>query len=130
MAAADVGRAQAQVNALTTFLDAVTAVQDIANGGVIVPEYEQIVLAQAAAQQLVTTAQQNATALTEAAANPASTQLANLIDDAGLDISEHGMYGYPEQFIPQGEYPGGPAAPAVSTPATVSAMAAERPSEA
>ncbi len=22
-------------------------------------------------------------------------------EDAGLDISEHGMYGYPEQFIPQ-----------------------------
>src|SRR3954454_8557498 len=28
-------------------------------------------------------------------------------EDAGLDITEHGMYGYPEQFIPQGEYPGG-----------------------
>ena len=27
-------------------------------------------------------------------------------EDAGLDISEHGMYGYPEQFIPQGEFPG------------------------
>ena len=27
-------------------------------------------------------------------------------EDAGLDISEHGMYGYPEQFIPQPEYPG------------------------
>ena len=25
---------------------------------------------------------------------------------AGLDISSHGMYGYPEQFIPQEEYPG------------------------
>jgi ammonium transporter, Amt family len=25
-------------------------------------------------------------------------------EDAGLDISEHGMYGYPEQFIPQPEY--------------------------
>ena len=24
-------------------------------------------------------------------------------EDAGLDISEHGMYGYPEQFIPQSE---------------------------
>jgi Amt family ammonium transporter len=22
-------------------------------------------------------------------------------EDAGLDISEHGMYGYPEQFIPR-----------------------------
>src|SRR4051794_39143082 len=27
-------------------------------------------------------------------------------EEAGLDISEHGMYGYPEQFIPQPEYPG------------------------
>jgi len=46
-------------------------------------------------------------------------------EDAGLDISEHGMYGYPEQFIPQPEYstglqlggapsPPGAAAPAVS----------------
>jgi Amt family ammonium transporter len=25
-------------------------------------------------------------------------------EDAGLDISSHGMYGYPEQFIPQPEY--------------------------
>ena len=33
-------------------------------------------------------------------------------EDAGLDISEHGMYGYPEQFIPQTElfgYGGGQA---------------------
>ncbi|MDX6590210.1 MAG: ammonium transporter, Amt family, partial [Solirubrobacterales bacterium] len=47
-------------------------------------------------------------------------------EDAGLDISEHGMYGYPEQFIPQPEYstglpfgtplppPAATAAPAVS----------------
>jgi Amt family ammonium transporter len=27
---------------------------------------------------------------------------------AGLDISSHGMYGYPEQFIPQEEYPTAP----------------------
>jgi Amt family ammonium transporter len=50
-------------------------------------------------------------------------------EDAGLDISEHGMYGYPEQFIPQPEYSTGaqysgtpaaspPPAPAVSTPMT------------
>ncbi|MBA2516988.1 MAG: ammonium transporter [Solirubrobacterales bacterium] len=26
-------------------------------------------------------------------------------EDAGLDISEHGMYGYPEQFIPDAEMP-------------------------
>ena len=24
-------------------------------------------------------------------------------EDAGLDITEHGMYGYPEQFIPAAE---------------------------
>jgi Amt family ammonium transporter len=46
-------------------------------------------------------------------------------EDAGLDISEHGMYGYPEQFIPQPEYPGGPApAPAPGAPATATAMTA------
>ena len=43
-------------------------------------------------------------------------------EDAGLDISSHGMYGYPEQFIPQPEYStgmpntmgGGAAIPAVA----------------
>src|SRR5512132_4195845 len=48
-------------------------------------------------------------------------------EDAGLDISEHGMYGYPEQFIPQPEYPGGPVptpAPGPPSPATATAMAA------
>jgi ammonium transporter, Amt family len=40
-------------------------------------------------------------------------------EDAGLDISEHGMYGYPEQFIPQPELVGvarmaAPAQPAVA----------------
>src|SRR6478672_1418294 len=47
-------------------------------------------------------------------------------EDAGLDISEHGMYGYPEQFIPEPELvaygaklpPGGGAA----RPASVTAM--------
>ncbi len=37
------------------------------------------------------------------------------MEDAGLDITEHGMYGYPEQFIPESElvgYAGGPAAAA------------------
>jgi ammonium transporter, Amt family len=33
-------------------------------------------------------------------------------EDAGLDISEHGMYGYPEQFIPQPEYSTGLPGPA------------------
>jgi ammonium transporter, Amt family len=32
---------------------------------------------------------------------------------AGLDISQHGMYGYPEQFIPDAELYGVPATPAV-----------------
>ena len=54
-------------------------------------------------------------------------------EDAGLDISEHGMYGYPEQFIPQPEYPGGPApAAGAGTPAlrAATAMTADRPSQA
>jgi ammonium transporter, Amt family len=33
-------------------------------------------------------------------------------EDAGLDISEHGMYGYPEQFIPEPELIGYGATPA------------------
>ncbi len=33
-------------------------------------------------------------------------------EDAGLDISEHGMYGYPEQFIPEAELHGYGALPA------------------
>jgi Amt family ammonium transporter len=52
-------------------------------------------------------------------------------EDAGLDISEHGMYGYPEQFIPQPEYSTG--APPLSgalpaqapVPAAVTAMTSE-----
>ena len=36
-------------------------------------------------------------------------------EDAGLDISEHGMYGYPEQFIPAPELIG--VAPAGTAPA-------------
>ena len=54
---------------------------------------------------------------------------------AGLDISSHGMYGYPEQFIPPEEYPGAPSEPhvagtPVASPAAVTAMSANRPSEA
>jgi Amt family ammonium transporter len=41
-------------------------------------------------------------------------------EDAGLDISEHGMYGYPEQFIPASELVGFGAAPA-TTPSEVTA---------
>jgi Amt family ammonium transporter len=50
-------------------------------------------------------------------------------EDAGLDISEHGMYGYPEQFIPQPEYSTGapPTHPpsAAPTPAIATAMTSE-----
>jgi Amt family ammonium transporter len=56
---------------------------------------------------------------------------------AGLDISSHGMYGYPEAFIPPEEYPAIPMEPHVAgTPvakpvtAGMSAMTADRPSEA
>lgn len=51
-------------------------------------------------------------------------------EEAGLDISSHGMYGYPEQFIPQPEYStgipttmgnSGPAAPAAPAPAQMTA---------
>jgi Amt family ammonium transporter len=50
-------------------------------------------------------------------------------EEAGLDISSHGMYGYPEQFIPQPEYstglPGPGGAPATGAPAAaVSQMTA------
>ena len=44
-------------------------------------------------------------------------------EDAGLDISEHGMYGYPEQFIPAPElvgYGAMPAAPALGSAAPAS----------
>ncbi len=35
-------------------------------------------------------------------------------EEAGLDISEHGMYGYPEQFIPQPEYSSGEYVPNIA----------------
>jgi Amt family ammonium transporter len=44
-------------------------------------------------------------------------------EEAGLDISEHGMYGYPEQFIPPEEYPGG-ASPPIPAPRPAPATAA------
>jgi ammonium transporter, Amt family len=52
-------------------------------------------------------------------------------EDAGLDISEHGMYGYPEQFIPQPEYSTGvahspgPVPTATPAPAAVTQMATQ-----
>ena len=54
-------------------------------------------------------------------------------EDAGLDISEHGMYGYPEQFISPEEYPGGGSAPVPTPspkPAPVTTMTTDQPSEA
>jgi len=51
-------------------------------------------------------------------------------EDAGLDISEHGMYGYPEQFIPPEEYPGGVTPTPARAATAVTAAAAEQPSKA
>jgi ammonium transporter, Amt family len=45
-------------------------------------------------------------------------------EEAGLDIVEHGMYGYPEQFIPS---PDGTAPLRPGTPASVTAMSATAP---
>jgi Amt family ammonium transporter len=47
-------------------------------------------------------------------------------EEAGLDIVEHGMYGYPEQFIPPSP-DGGPAPVRAGTPASVTAMSAAAP---
>jgi Amt family ammonium transporter len=55
-------------------------------------------------------------------------------EQAGLDISSHGMYGYPEAFIPQEEYPSnsGFQPHVAGTPVAVTATGApaERPSSA
>jgi ammonium transporter, Amt family len=53
-------------------------------------------------------------------------------EEAGLDIASHGMFGYPEQFIPQSELggaplPAGPRAPAVPSGVTATAMTGEAP---
>ena len=53
-------------------------------------------------------------------------------EDAGLDIAEHGMYGYPEQFIPAAEIGAastGPASAAGATTAGVTASSARTPGE-
>jgi Amt family ammonium transporter len=49
-------------------------------------------------------------------------------EEAGLDISEHGMYGYPEQFIPEAELVGYGLGATLTRPETVSA--ATKPQEA
>jgi len=48
-------------------------------------------------------------------------------EDAGLDISEHGMYGYPEQFIPQPEYSIGLYEPTVAGTPLASSTHARQP---
>jgi ammonium transporter, Amt family len=48
-------------------------------------------------------------------------------EDAGMDISEHGMYGYPEQFIPEAEYPGQASGPLPAGKPAISTMAADNP---
>jgi Amt family ammonium transporter len=48
-------------------------------------------------------------------------------EEAGLDISSHGMYGYPEQFIPQPEYSTGmPGSVGMGIPPTVPAATASQ----
>ncbi len=46
-------------------------------------------------------------------------------EDAGLDISEHGMYGYPEQFIPAAELVGYGAAPQFGSAPEMTATSTE-----
>src|SRR5215217_1584930 len=46
-------------------------------------------------------------------------------EDVGLDISEHGMYGYPEQFIPQPEYSTGTTQAPGPAPTAVTQMATQ-----
>ena len=54
-------------------------------------------------------------------------------EEAGLDIVEHGMYGYPEQFIPLPEIGAASTGPAAASgaaaPVTAAAAAAPRPTE-
>jgi Amt family ammonium transporter len=53
-------------------------------------------------------------------------------EDAGLDIVEHGMYGYPEQFIPPAEFGAastGPAASPLAPPALTGASTTSRAEE-
>jgi ammonium transporter, Amt family len=48
-------------------------------------------------------------------------------EEAGLDISQHGMYGYPEQFIPQPEYSIGLYEPTVAGTPLASSTHARQP---
>jgi Amt family ammonium transporter len=51
-------------------------------------------------------------------------------EDAGMDISEHGMYGYPEQFIPSPEYPGATSGPLPVGKPAISSQTADAPTKA
>jgi ammonium transporter, Amt family len=51
-------------------------------------------------------------------------------EEAGLDIVEHGMYGYPEQFIPQSEIGAGLGGTPAAAPAAMPVTAAVRTGEA
>jgi ammonium transporter, Amt family len=51
-------------------------------------------------------------------------------EDAGMDISEHGMYGYPEQFIPDVEYPGASSGPLPAGKPAISTIRADAPEKA
>jgi Amt family ammonium transporter len=46
-------------------------------------------------------------------------------EEAGLDISEHGMYGYPEQFIPEAELTGYNLSPVLTSASAVAATKQE-----
>jgi ammonium transporter, Amt family len=50
-------------------------------------------------------------------------------EEAGLDIVEHGMYGYPELFIPQSEIGAGPQPAPAGQPAPAAIPATSRPGE-
>jgi Amt family ammonium transporter len=50
-------------------------------------------------------------------------------EEAGLDISEHGMYGYPEQFIPAPELVGYTVVPGNTTPREPRMPATTAPTE-
>ncbi|MET0205716.1 MAG: ammonium transporter, partial [Thermoleophilaceae bacterium] len=56
-------------------------------------------------------------------------RVSNDEEEAGLDITEHGMYGYPEAFIPQSEIGAGatvmPAGSPTPAPVTASVRAGE-----
>jgi Amt family ammonium transporter len=62
-------------------------------------------------------------------------RVSGMEEEAGLDIAEHGMYGYPEQFIPAPEIGAGSTGPVADrarggVPAPATAMSANGPTAA